>query len=81
MKTQEARDLGKRIAAHVHADEIEAGYALLAPVLAERTPFRLLGLIGETVGAGPLESSNRYEPDRECCRLADVASPIPKRKM
>jgi hypothetical protein len=60
MKTQEARDLGKRIAAPVHADEIEAGCALLAPVLAERTPFRLLGLIGEAVGAGPLESTNAF---------------------
>jgi len=29
-------------------------------VLAERTPFRLLGLIGEAVGAGPLEEVNRF---------------------
>ncbi len=54
MKTKEARELGREIAALVKADEIEAAYARLAPVLAERTPFRLLGLIGEAAGAEPL---------------------------
>ena len=34
--------------------------ALLAPVLAERTPFRLLGHISEAVGTGPLEAVNPF---------------------
>jgi hypothetical protein len=58
MKTQEARDLGREIAAHVRAEEIERAYALLAPVLAERTPFAKLGLIGEAIGREPLASVN-----------------------
>lgn len=33
---------------------------LLAPVLAERTPFPLIGRIGEAVGAGPLEPVNAF---------------------
>ena len=60
MKTVAARELGARIAALVRAGEIAQAYALLAPVLAERTPFRLLGLIGEPVGAGPLEPVNAF---------------------
>ncbi len=61
MKAQEARELGKRIAARVRAGEIVQAYDLLSPVLAERTPFDKLGRIGEIVGAGPLspEQSQR----------------------
>jgi hypothetical protein len=44
----------------VHDGEIEQGYALLAPVLAQRTPFRLLGLIGEAVGRGPMSEVNAF---------------------
>lgn len=60
MKTQEARELGTRIAVTVQAGQPEDAYALLAPVLAERTPFRLLGRIGEAVGAGPLPEVNAF---------------------
>ncbi|MEA3340827.1 MAG: DNA alkylation repair protein [Chloroflexota bacterium] len=60
MKTKEARGLGESIAGRVRTGQIEQAYALLAPVLAERTPFRLLGLIGEAVGAGPLEPVNAF---------------------
>ncbi len=60
MKTKEARGLGERIAERVRAGQPEEAYVLLAPVLAERTPFRLLGLIGEAVGAGPLEPVNAF---------------------
>jgi hypothetical protein len=55
MKTKEARELGERLAALVQAGQITQAYTLLAPVLAERTPFAMLGRIGEAVGAGPLE--------------------------
>ena len=57
MKAQEAKELGKRIAALVQGGQIAQAYTLLAPVLAERTPFRLLDRIGEAVGAGPLEEA------------------------
>jgi len=60
MKTQEARSLGKQIAARVRSEQLEEAYALLSPVLAERTPFRLLGLIGEAVGREPLEPVNGF---------------------
>ncbi len=60
MKTREARELGKQIAIQVHRAQIDQAYALLAPVLAQRTPFRLLGLIGEAIGVGPLESTNAF---------------------
>lgn len=60
MKTKEARELGQRIAALVRAGEPGKAYHLLMPVLAERTPFRLLGLIGEAVGTGPLEPVNAF---------------------
>jgi hypothetical protein len=60
MKTKEARELGKRIAALVQAGQPDKAYALLAPVLAERTPFRLLDRIGEAVGAEPLDATNAF---------------------
>jgi 3-methyladenine DNA glycosylase AlkD len=60
MKTQEARELGERVAALVQTGQITQAYTLLSPVLAERTPFPLLGRIGEPVGAGPLEETNTF---------------------
>jgi hypothetical protein len=57
VNTKEARALGRRIAARVQAGDTEQAYALLAPVLARRTPFPKLGLIGEAIGAGPLETA------------------------
>jgi hypothetical protein len=60
MKVKEARDLGEQIAVHVNVGEVEKAYALLAPVLAERTPFAKLDLIGEAVGSGPLEPVNAF---------------------
>jgi len=60
MKTKEARELGKRIAALVQAGQPDKAYALLVPVLAERTPFRLLDRIGEAVGAEPLDATKAF---------------------
>jgi 3-methyladenine DNA glycosylase AlkD len=60
MKTQEARELGERVAALVQTGQMTQAYALLSPVLAERTPFPLLGRIGEAIGAGPLEGVNAF---------------------
>ena len=60
MKTAEARELGQSVAERVHDGEIEQSYALLAPVLAQRTPFRLLGIIGEAVGHGSMKEVNAF---------------------
>jgi hypothetical protein len=50
MQIQAARELGQKLALFVEAGQTEAAYAQLAPVLAERTPFRLLDVIGGAVG-------------------------------
>ncbi len=60
IKAEEAREVGKRVAALVESGQPEAACALLSPVLAERTPFRLLRYIGDAVGAGPLEVTNAF---------------------
>jgi 3-methyladenine DNA glycosylase AlkD len=60
MNAREARELGRRIAVLVQAGQMSAAYALLAPALAERTPFRILGPIGEAVGPCPLEPVNAF---------------------
>jgi len=60
MKAKEARELGKRIAVLVQAGRMTQAYVLLAPVLAERTPFDMLRRIGEPIGAGPLEGTNVF---------------------
>jgi hypothetical protein len=39
VKTQEARDLGARIAGLVQWGELSEAYSLLIPVLSERTKF------------------------------------------
>ncbi len=60
MKTREARELGKRLAALVQAGDTEQAYALLSPVLAQRTPFAMLRRIGEPVGLEPLAPVNAF---------------------
>ena len=60
MKTREARDLGKRLAALILAGRTEQAYACLSPVLAQRTPFAMLRFIGEPVGMEPLEPVNAF---------------------
>jgi hypothetical protein len=60
MRAKEARELGNRVAAHVDAREVAGAYALLAPVLAERTLFAKLDLIGEAVGGGSADQVNPF---------------------
>lgn len=55
MLQKEGRMLGEKISPLVTAGEIEAAYALLAPVLAQRIHFPVLGAIGAVIGQGPLE--------------------------
>lgn len=60
MNAREAREAGERIAAVVRAGQSGKAYALLAPILAQRTPFRLLDLIGAAAGRAPLTSVNAF---------------------
>jgi 3-methyladenine DNA glycosylase AlkD len=60
VKAQAARELGKRVAGLVRSGQPDEAYDLLFPVLAERTPFPVLGRIGEAVGAGPLDAVNAF---------------------
>lgn len=57
---READELGRRVAALVRGDTPDQAYTLLAPVLVERMPFRLLDRIGRTVGVGPLAQVNAF---------------------
>jgi 3-methyladenine DNA glycosylase AlkD len=54
MKTREAREMGQRLAALVQAGQPVQAHALLAPVLARRTPFAMLRRIGRPIGADSL---------------------------
>ena len=60
MNARKADDLGKHVATLVQTGQLDEAYALLSPVLAERTPFRLLGRIGEAVGVGPMPVVNDF---------------------
>jgi 3-methyladenine DNA glycosylase AlkD len=60
MKTQEARELGERIAALVREGQIAQAYEVLSPVLTRHTPFAMLRRIGAPAGAGPLEPVNAF---------------------
>ena len=60
MKTQEARELGGRIAAFVGDGQVVEAYDLLSPILAERTPFAMLRRIGEPVGACPQKALDAF---------------------
>ena len=60
MKTDQARNLGRDLAGMVERQRIKDAYALLAPILAEKTSFRLLDVIGEQVGAAAMERVNPF---------------------
>jgi 3-methyladenine DNA glycosylase AlkD len=60
MNIHETRVLGGQACNLVGAGHIADAYALLSPILAERTPFRLLDLIGEQISAASLESMNPF---------------------
>ena len=60
MNMKEADRLGERLAPLIQAEQHDDAYQLLAPILAERTPFRYLERIGETFGAGPIQPTNAF---------------------
>jgi hypothetical protein len=60
MKAREAGELGERLAGAIRAGRPDEAYGLLVPVLAQRTPFQLLDLIGAAIGSGPLPPVNDF---------------------
>ena len=60
MKIEEARQLGERIAQAVHRGKMADADDLLAAVLAERTPFRLLDAIGAQFGKLTIDKSDIF---------------------
>ena len=54
MKTQQARDLADQIASLLRAERPKQAYTQLVPILSQRTPFRLLDVIGQAVGKNQL---------------------------
>jgi hypothetical protein len=60
MNTREARALGDRLARQVEGGGLAGAHELLAPVLAQRTPFALLRKIGAPLGAGPLAPGRAF---------------------
>jgi hypothetical protein len=49
MTTGETRALALRMSSVLETGQVEEAYAILAPILAQRTPFRLLDIIGRAV--------------------------------
>jgi 3-methyladenine DNA glycosylase AlkD len=60
MRAKEADELGAQVAALAHRGQEKQAYSLLVPVLAERTPFRLLDRVGRAIGAGPLPETHAF---------------------
>ena len=60
MKAREATRLGEEMLTLVEARRLKQAYTLVAPVLARRTPFPILGRIGAAVGAGRLATVNLF---------------------
>ncbi len=60
MNNQDAKDLGEQIALLLEAGEISPAVNLLSPVLATRTPFRFLTLIGQGAGAVRIEAADPF---------------------
>lgn len=60
MNPQQARELGQRIVSLVRDRRLDEAHQVLAPVLAAKTPFRLLDYIGKAVGTGPLPAVNAF---------------------
>lgn len=60
MKTQEARDLGSRLALLVANGDYARADDLLLPVLHSKTPFAMLDILGKEIGKAPLQFTNYY---------------------
>jgi len=52
---KKATQLAEEISSLVQAEQIENAYALLAPILAARTPFQYSDRIGKIIGKGEID--------------------------
>jgi hypothetical protein len=75
MDAHAADRLGGEIAALLLGRQLDEAEALLAPVLAERTPFRYLDRIGRAVGEGPAGATEAFL-DRLAAGAAEGAWPV-----
>jgi hypothetical protein len=60
INAREADELGQRLATLLRAKHTAQAYMLLAPVLAQRTPFALLDRVGRAVGVESLPAVNAF---------------------
>jgi hypothetical protein len=60
LKTQEARDLGNRLAIFVANGDFARADDLLIPILNDKTSFAMLDIIGKGIGNTPLDTANQY---------------------
>lgn len=60
MDARQADALGAKIAGWVQCGDLDQAYAVLDPILAERTPFRFLDRIGRAAGTAPLLKTNTF---------------------
>jgi 3-methyladenine DNA glycosylase AlkD len=60
MNSRDADALASRILRHIAERHPKKGHALLAPILAEKTPFRLLDRIGARIGEGRPRDVNPF---------------------
>jgi hypothetical protein len=55
MKTSTARQISEQVVSLLSQNDIQAAHSLLSPILAERTPFFSLSLIGSQIGSSPIK--------------------------
>jgi 3-methyladenine DNA glycosylase AlkD len=55
VKAKAADELAERVSSAIQTKQPTQAYALLEPILAERTPFRTLDRIGERIGTNPFD--------------------------
>ena len=60
VNTQQARGLGQSILALIETNHGRQAHALLASILFEKTPFRILDRIGQSLGMGPTDAVNLF---------------------
>jgi 3-methyladenine DNA glycosylase AlkD len=60
MDMQTAIQTGEKIVSQLESGGVESAFALLAPILAERTPFRFLDRIGSTIGVSEFEAIDNF---------------------
>ena len=60
MRAKEARKLGEHLADIIDDGNIEEAYDKLEPIVAKKTPFRILDLVGKAVGAGKKDSVDTF---------------------